>query len=119
MILKARQRAEAAARALEQADRRKTEFIATLAHEMRNPLAPIRNALELINRSNNPQLAGRTLDMMHRQVGQLTRLVEDLFDISRIGQDKLALRLGPVDLSSVVRHAAEMSGPLLESAGVA
>jgi signal transduction histidine kinase/ActR/RegA family two-component response regulator len=118
-ILKARQRAEVAARALEQADRRKTEFIATVAHEMRNPLAPIRNALELIKRSNNPQLAVHTLDMMHRQVGQLTRLVEDLFDISRIGQDKLTLRLGPVDLSSVVQHAAEMSGPLLESAGVA
>jgi len=118
-ILKARQRAEIAARALEQADRRKTEFIATLAHEMRNPLAPIRNALELIKRANNPQLAVQTLDMMHRQVGQLTRLVEDLFDISRIGQDKLTLRLGPVDLSSVVQHAAEMSAPLLESAGVA
>jgi len=118
-ILKARQRAEAAARALEQADRRKTEFIATLAHEMRNPLAPIRNALELIKRSNNPQLAVETLGMMHRQVGQLTRLVEDLFDISRIGQDKLILRLAPIDLSSVVQHAAEMSAPLLESAGVA
>ena len=118
-IVKAKQRAEAAARALEEADRRKTEFIATLAHEMRNPLAPMRNALELIKRSKNPQLAVQTLDMMHRQVGQLTRLVEDLFDISRIGQDKLSLRLGPVDLSSVVQHAAEMSAPLLENAGVA
>ena len=118
-IVKARQRAEAAARELETVDRRKTAFIATLAHEMRNPLAPIRNALELIKRSNDPQLTTQTVGMMHRQVGQLVRLVEDLFDMSRIGQNKLALRLGPVDLSSVVQHAAEMSAPLLESAGVA
>jgi PAS domain S-box-containing protein len=118
-ILKARQSAEAVARELERADRRKTEFIATLAHEMRNPLAPIRNALEIVKRSNDPGLAVQTLSMMHRQVAQLDRLVEDLFDVSRIGQDKLTLRLGPVDLASVVHHAAEMSAPLLENAGVA
>lgn len=118
-ILKARQRAEAAARELEAADRQKTAFIATLAHEMRNPLAPLRNVLELIKRSNDPRVAAQHVGMMDRQVGQLVRLVEDLFDMSRIGQDKLTLRAGPVDLVSVIQHAAEMSAPLLESAGVA
>jgi PAS domain S-box-containing protein len=115
-LLQARKRAEQALRELANADRRKTEFIALLAHELRNPLAPIRNALELMRQDE--RFATETTALMRRQVGQMTRLVEDLFDISRIGQDKLAVHRVPVDLASVINHAVEASAPLFEDSGV-
>jgi len=118
-LLQARKRAEEAARALARADAQKNEFIAMLAHELRNPLAPVRNALDLMRRSgNDEEIVRKTTDVMQRQVSQMVRLVEDLFDISRIGQDKLSIRRVVIDLASVVHHAVEASAPLLENAGV-
>jgi signal transduction histidine kinase/CheY-like chemotaxis protein len=118
-LLDARKRAEAAARALATADAQKNAFIAMLAHELRNPLAPVRNALDLMRRSRNePGIVNRATGVLHRQVGQMVRLVEDLLDISRVGQDKLSLRRVPVDLASVVHHALEASAPLLDHAGL-
>ena len=90
-----------------------------LAHELRNPLAPVRNALDLMRRSGNePTIVDRATEVMHRQVAQMARLVEDLLDISRVGQDKLSIRRVPIDLASVVHHAVEASAPLLDHAGL-
>ena len=118
-LLQARSRAENAARALESADTQKNEFIAMLAHELRNPLAPVQNALDLMRRSRNePAIVHRATEVMHRQVAQMARLVDDLLDISRVGQDKLSIRRVPIDLASVVHHAVEASAPLLDHAGL-
>jgi PAS domain S-box-containing protein len=118
-LLSARRQAEEAATILADADRRKNEFIAVLAHELRNPLAPIRSAIEILRRTGpTDQIAGKTTAMMQRQVAQMTRLVEDLLDVSRIGQDKFALYRVPVDLASVVHYAIEVSEPMLGSAGL-
>jgi PAS domain S-box-containing protein len=118
-LLVARRQAEDAARRLADADRRKNEFIAVLAHELRNPLAPIRSAVEILKRTEVAgQIGAKTTAMMERQVAQMTRLVEDLLDVSRIGQDKFAVDRVPVDLASVVHYAIEVSEPMLESAGL-
>jgi PAS domain S-box-containing protein len=118
-LLRARKRAEEAARALAMADTRKNEFIATIAHELRNPLAPVRAALDLMRRSGNePTIVNRATGVLHRQVTQMVRLVEDLLDISRAGQDKLSIRRVPIDLASVVHHALEASAPLFDHAGL-
>jgi PAS domain S-box-containing protein len=118
-LLQARKRAEDAASALATADAQKNEFIAMLAHELRNPLAPVRNALDLMRRSGNDRtVVARATDVLHRQVAQLVRLVEDLLDVSRVGQDKLSVRRLPIDLASVVHHALEASTPLLDKAGL-
>ncbi len=100
------------------ADRRKDEFLATLAHELRNPLAPIRNAAEIIKAKGplDPDLAwGR--DVIERQVGQMARLLDDLLDISRITRNTLALRRGRVTLASVIDSAIETSAPLAKAGG--
>lgn len=103
---------------LSQADRRKDEFLATLAHELRNPLAPIRNSLELIRRAaSDPKVVERARQVMERQLAQMTRLVDDLLDVSRISSDKLALRSERIDLAAVLRSAVETSQPLLDAAG--
>jgi signal transduction histidine kinase/ActR/RegA family two-component response regulator len=106
---------------LHEAARRKDEFLAVLAHELRNPLAPIRNALEVL------RLAGRTglaetedqalLEMMGRQLGHLARLVDDLLEVSRITRGKIQLRKERVALAVLVETALETSRPLLEAAG--
>ena len=100
-----RKRAE---EALLDADRRKDEFLATLAHELRNPLAPIRSAVEVLRLSgpSEPQLV-RHRDIIARQVGHLSRMIDDLMDVSRITRGRLELRLAPVDLRDVVRTAVE------------
>jgi PAS domain S-box-containing protein len=98
------------------AEQRKDEFLATLAHELRNPLAPIRNALQIMRLSSEPQVLKKVRDMFERQVGNLSRLVDDLFDVSRISQGKLQLQTQRVDLASVIRDAAETSAPLIQSA---
>ena len=91
-----------------EADRRKTDFLATLSHELRNPLAPIRNALELLRRGGSNTTAGRaSLDIMERQVLHMVRLVDDLLDLSRITRDRLDLRKSAVDLASVIHQAVE------------
>jgi signal transduction histidine kinase/DNA-binding response OmpR family regulator len=94
--------------ALRRADRQKDEFLAMLAHELRNPLAPIANAGELLTRmlTGHPG-AQSAVDMIKRQAAQLTRLVDDLLDISRITQGRITLQRGPVDLAGVVTQAIE------------
>ena len=98
------------------ADRRKDEFLATLAHELRNPLAPIRNAVALL-RADEPERSklGWCREVIERQVGHMARLLDDLLDVSRISRGTLRLRLQGVELSEVVRHAAEASHPLMEA----
>jgi PAS domain S-box-containing protein len=101
--------------ALREADRRKDEFLATLAHELRNPLAPIRHSLEILLRSEgDPRLFRHATDILGRQLSHMIRLVDDLLDVSRITRDKLQLRKSRVELSSIIEHAVEASRPLAE-----
>jgi signal transduction histidine kinase/ActR/RegA family two-component response regulator len=105
-------------RELIEADRRKDLFLATLAHELRNPLAPIRNSLEVLRTEiDDKSLLNHARDVMERQVAQMTRLVEDLLDVSRITGDKLELRKEPISLSDVLTTAIETSRPLIDDAG--
>lgn len=104
-----------AEKSLKLADRRKDEFLAVLAHELRNPLAPIRNALEIFKRSNGDQAVfGIALNAMDRQVTHMVRLVDDLLDLSRISHDKLELRKQHVDLMAIISQAIETSRPLAD-----
>ncbi|WP_426237806.1 response regulator [Pararhizobium sp. DWP1-1-3] len=107
---------EAQAEALKQADRRKDEFLATLAHELRNPLAPLRHGLDLLRRDPNGQGAGDIRDMMDRQMLHLVRLIDDLLDVSRVSQGKIELRKGLIAVEDVVRSAIEASRPLIDAA---
>ena len=102
--------------ALREADRRKDEFLAMLAHELRNPLAPILNAVQLLRLLGlrGPRLDGAR-DMIERQVSHLVRLVDDLLDVSRVSRGKIQLQKGPLDLRAVVRLAVETSRPLIEA----
>ncbi|MGE0127313.1 MAG: PAS domain-containing protein [Blastocatellales bacterium] len=101
---------------LREADRRKDEFLATLAHELRNPLAPIRNAIEILaKRGDDPAVVTRASEVMERQVQQMVRLLEDLLEVSRIGRGKISLQKAPVDLTEVVAAAVETSRPLVEA----
>ena len=103
---------------LSETDRRKNEFLATLAHELRNPLAPMSNMLEVLKRANNDgAVVKRAHDTIERQLGQMVRLVDDLLDLNRITHDRLELRRSEVDLSSVIEQAIEVARPLLDSAG--
>jgi PAS domain S-box-containing protein len=133
--------------ALAEADRRKNEFLAMLAHELRNPLAPIRNALEILRMAQSsegseewrltrgenaevdplatcdsllapPPDLNSPIDMMDRQIGRMVRLVDDLLDVSRISQGKINLRTGFIDLASSVNEAVETVRPLSESRGL-
>jgi signal transduction histidine kinase/ActR/RegA family two-component response regulator len=107
-----RKRAE---QALHEADRAKDEFLATLAHELRNPLAPLTNAAELLR---NPAVEPAWCrDVIERQVSHLARLIDDLLDVSRITRDKLELRRKPVEISDVIRSAVEASRPMIENCG--
>jgi PAS domain S-box-containing protein len=109
-------RAEKAEKLLREADRRKDEFLATLAHELRNPLAPLRNAVELLRRTeDNKPLMEQARSMMERQVSQLVRLVDDLLDISRITQGKLQLRKERVALADVLKAAIETARPIIDA----
>ncbi len=118
---------------MSESDRRKTEFLAMLAHELRNPLAPIRNALQILKRGAGPEANGQVgeaacgkgssptahdspIEMMERQVGQMVRLVDDLLDVSRINRGKIDLRRERVELASVISQAVETCGPAIECA---
>src|SRR5262249_18600664 len=102
--------------ALKEADRRKDEFLATLAHELRNPLAAIRNAVELLRRADgDAALMEKARSMMERQLVQMVRLIDDLLDISRITRGKMQLRMERVDLAAVVRSAVEAARPLINA----
>jgi signal transduction histidine kinase/CheY-like chemotaxis protein len=101
---------------LREADRRKDEFLAVLAHELRNPLAPLRNAVHLLQQPEvDRTVIDRTGQVMGRQVQQLGRLVDDLLDLSRIARGQMELRKEPVDLGQIARRAADASRPLVES----
>jgi signal transduction histidine kinase/ActR/RegA family two-component response regulator len=101
---------------LRQADRHKDEFLAVLAHELRNPLAPVRNAVEImrVRDVDDPGLRWAR-DIIDRQVQQMTRLVDDLLDVSRISRGKVKLQKEPVDLAAVVGRAVEISRPLVDA----
>jgi PAS domain S-box-containing protein len=104
------------ARDLREADRRKNEFVATLAHELRNPLAPIANMVEVMKRSDDdPAMIRRARDTIERQVLQLIRLVDDLLDLNRITHDRLELRWSDIELAPVIQHALEVARPLAEA----
>lgn len=103
---------------LREADRVKDEFLATLAHELRNPLAPLTNALNILRISEDLSPGVETLrEIMERQVHHLTRLVDELLEVSRITRGKIELRKEPVELAAIIRGALETSRPLIESAG--
>jgi signal transduction histidine kinase/ActR/RegA family two-component response regulator len=101
---------------LEEADRQKNAFIAMMSHELRNPLAPIRYALPLVQAEPLGDSAGRALTVIHRQIDHLTRLVDDLLDVSRITSDKIELRCSQVTLASLVTAAAETASSALTAA---
>jgi signal transduction histidine kinase len=104
------------AEALRDADRRKDEFLATLAHELRNPLAPLRNALEILRLAGtNTAMSEKAREMMERQLNQMVRLVDDLLDVSRITTGKLGLRKAVIELQAAVRDATETVKPFLEA----
>ena len=99
-------------------DRRKNEFLATLAHELRNPLAPMSNMLEVLKRTDgDTEIVKRAHDTLERQLGQMVRLVDDLLDLNRITHDRLELRRSEVELSSVIQQAVEVARPLIDAAG--
>ncbi|MGZ3306455.1 MAG: ATP-binding response regulator, partial [Asticcacaulis sp.] len=103
------------ARMLRESDRRKDEFLAILAHELRNPLAPISNSVSILASDKLPQpIRAEALQMMDRQVKQMVRLVDDLMDVSRITRGKIELRRDAVDLAECLNCAVEISQPLIE-----
>jgi signal transduction histidine kinase len=101
---------------LAQRDKRKTEFLATLAHELRNPLAPICSSLQIL-RIEMPadSQSRRSLEIVERQVNHMVRLVDDLLEVSRITSGKIELRREPVDIAAVIQSASETSKPLIEA----
>ncbi|MEM5403546.1 MULTISPECIES: ATP-binding response regulator [Paraburkholderia] len=107
----------AAEKALRDADRRKDRFLATLAHELRNPLAPIRNAIELLDPRHgaNDTMRADARQIASRQVEHLGRLVDDLLDVSRISHGKIALQMSTLDLREIVQIAVETSRPFLDA----
>jgi PAS domain S-box-containing protein len=102
---------------LSAADRRKDEFLATLSHELRSPLAPLANVLEIWKRSSDPQVLEHARATMERQLGQMVRLVDDLLDLNRITHDRFELRRSRVDLVAEIRQAVDASRPLADSLG--
>ena len=101
--------------ALKESDRRKDEFLATLAHELRNPLAPISNSLQILERSgDDPEQRKRAQAAIDRQLKHVVRLVDDLLDISRITRDKLELRKKRIELAPILKEAMESCCPAPE-----
>jgi signal transduction histidine kinase len=104
--------------ALRQADRRKSEFLAMLAHELRNPLAPLRNGLQIVRLAMHDREAmEQARAMMERQLGHMVRLIDDLLDLSRITNGKIELRRERLPLAAAVQDAVETSRPLIEESG--
>ena len=106
-----------AVEALQEADRRKDEFLATLAHELRNPLAPISSGLQILRSAKDPKQAAMAVDIMERQVGQMVRLVDDLLDVARITTGKVEIHSEPIDLALAVDDAIETSAPIFTQRG--
>src|SRR5262245_37509771 len=104
--------------ALREADRRKDEFLALLAHELRNPLAPLRNSLEIMRlAAGDPQAVADAREVMTRQLAHMVRLIDDLLDVSRISRNKMELRRARVLLADAISSAVETARPALEAAG--
>jgi signal transduction histidine kinase/ActR/RegA family two-component response regulator len=104
------------AEALREADRRKDEFLAMLAHELRNPLAPIRNGIQILRMAEGDRsVVASTREMMDRQIQHLVHLVDDLLDVSRITRGKVALRKKPVEVGEFVARAVEAVRPLIDA----
>lgn len=102
---------------LSDAANRKDEFLATLSHELRNPLAPMRNALMLMRMATEPEIQEKARDVMDRQLAQMARLVDDLLDLSRISRGAIELRRETVSLQAIIDSAVETSRPLIERMG--
>ena len=114
LLRETRQQAEA----LREIDRRKDEFLAILAHELRNPLAPISNSVSILGSDKlSPKVRDEALQMMDRQVKQMVRLVDDLMDVSRITRGKIDLKTDTVDLNEVLQCAVEISRPHIDQFG--
>jgi PAS domain S-box-containing protein len=107
-----RKRIEAA---LRDADRRKDEFLATLAHELRNPLAPIRNSIHIMRESTSAEAHDRARAVIERQLDQLVHLVDDLLDVGRISLGKIELRKELIDIATLIDNAVDTSAPLIDS----
>lgn len=103
--------------ALREADRRKDEFLAVLGHELRNPLAALRNGLAVLEQADGSQAGAPVREMMERQLAHLVRLVDDLLDLSRVSRGDIDLKQGPVDLPRVVEEAVELVRPLIRQRG--
>jgi PAS domain S-box-containing protein len=115
MDITERKRAE---QALRDADQRKDNFIATLAHELRNPLAPIRNAINVLRRIGpDDARVGWCHDVIDRQTAQMARLLDDLLDVSRVTRGQLTLRSQPLKLAEVIEQAIEIAQPLIDASG--
>ena len=111
--------AREAERELQEANRRKDNFLAMLAHELRNPLAPVRNAAQVLGMAGlDPDRLEKARSMIDRQVAHMARLIDDLLDVSRISQGKILIRKEPVDLTALIRGTAEDHRPLFEGAGL-
>ena len=108
---------EASGAALREADRHKDEFLATLGHELRNPLTPLRHGLDILRRRHGAPEDVEILAMMDRQMASLVRLIDDILDVSRISQGKITLRKERVALAEILSLAVETSRPLIEAAG--
>lgn len=101
---------------LQESDRRKDEFLATLAHELRNPLAPIRNSLQVLRQSEGrPEAVSQVLQIMERQVKQMVHLIDDLLDVSRVSRGKIDLRKERISLAAVLQNAVDTSRPVIEA----
>lgn len=101
---------------LREMDRKKDDFIALLAHELRNPLAPIRNGLQVLQMTDDPQVHAEFHEMMDRQLTHMVRLVDDLLDVSRIGREKMQLQKSRVSLAAVIESAIETARPAIDNA---
>ncbi len=104
---------------LRTADRRKDEFLATLAHELRNPLAPVRTGLAVLRSTPDANTAERTRQMMERQLAHMVHLIDDLLDLSRVTRDQVQLDLERVEIAAIIGNAVESSQPFIDAAGVA
>ena len=100
---------------LAEADQRKDEFIAMLAHELRNPLSPVRTGTQVLRLTQDVEIKRRTLDMMDRQLGQMTRLIDDLLDVSRITNSKVFLRLERISVFAIAKAAEEAARPVMDA----
>jgi signal transduction histidine kinase len=114
-LIAQRDELEAYATALRAADRRKNDFLAVLGHELRNPVMALGGGIKLLERRDDPALLREIRAQMDRQVAHLARLVEDLLDISRIDQGKIALRKEPIVLQAILQFAVEASRPQIEA----